>query len=50
MATVWFGITSRGLGGYLKGFAEPSWVMLPLNLANAMSPGQVKEVMKCFMV
>lgn len=32
VATIWFGITTRGLAGYLKGFAEPSWVMLPLNL------------------
>ena len=31
-ATIWYGVTSRGLLGYLKGFAEPSWVMLPLNL------------------
>ncbi len=31
-ATIWYGVTSRGVLGYLKGFAEPSWVMLPLNL------------------
>jgi F-type H+-transporting ATPase subunit a len=37
VATVWFGITSRGLGGYLKGFAEPSWVMLPLNLVEQIT-------------
>jgi F-type H+-transporting ATPase subunit a len=36
-ATIWFGITSRGLGGYLKGFAEPSWVMLPLNLVEQIT-------------
>ena len=32
-ATVVFGIASRGVGGYLKTFAEPSWVMIPLNVA-----------------
>jgi F-type H+-transporting ATPase subunit a len=37
VATIWFGITSRGLGGYLKGFAEPSWVMLPLNLVEQIT-------------
>lgn len=32
MATIIFGVSSHGLGGYLKTFAEPSWVMIPLNL------------------
>ena len=32
VATIWYGISARGVLGYLKGFAEPSWVMLPLNL------------------
>jgi F-type H+-transporting ATPase subunit a len=36
VATIWFGITSRGLGGYLKGFAEPSWVMLPTRTVSLM--------------
>ncbi|HHC29761.1 MAG TPA: F0F1 ATP synthase subunit A [Rhodobacterales bacterium] len=31
-ATIWFGISARGLKGYLATFAEPSWVMIPLNL------------------
>jgi F-type H+-transporting ATPase subunit a len=31
-ATVGFGIRSRGLGGYLATFAEPTWVMIPLNI------------------
>ncbi|WP_210245841.1 F0F1 ATP synthase subunit A [Rhizobium straminoryzae] len=31
-ATLYFGIRVRGLGGYLKTFAEPSWVMIPLNI------------------
>ncbi|MYZ48968.1 F0F1 ATP synthase subunit A [Propylenella binzhouense] len=31
-ATIGFGVASRGLRGYLKTFAEPTWVMIPLNL------------------
>jgi len=31
-ATLVFGVRARGLGGYLKTFAEPSWVMIPLNI------------------
>jgi F-type H+-transporting ATPase subunit a len=36
-ATIWFGVTSRGVLGYLKGFTEPSWVMLPLNLVEQIT-------------
>jgi F-type H+-transporting ATPase subunit a len=32
-ATVSYGIRTRGLKGYLATFAEPSWVMIPLNVA-----------------
>ena len=32
VATVAWGVRSRGIGGYLKTFAEPSWVMIPLNV------------------
>lgn len=31
-ASIWFGIRSQGLGGYLSTFAQPSWAMIPLNL------------------
>jgi F-type H+-transporting ATPase subunit a len=31
-ATIVFGIGTRGLGGYLKTFAEPTWIMIPLNV------------------
>lgn len=31
-ATVGYGVSSRGVSGYLKTFAEPSWVMIPLNV------------------
>jgi F-type H+-transporting ATPase subunit a len=32
VATITWGVRSRGLGGYLATFAEPSWVMIPLNI------------------
>jgi F-type H+-transporting ATPase subunit a len=31
-ATVFYGIRSRGVTGYFASFAEPSWVMIPLNV------------------
>ena len=31
-ATIGYGIAERGFKGYLATFAEPSWVMIPLNL------------------
>jgi F-type H+-transporting ATPase subunit a len=31
-ATIVYGIAGRGLKGYLATFAEPSWVMIPLNV------------------
>jgi len=31
-ATIFYGIRTRGLGGYLKTFAEPTWIMIPLNI------------------
>ena len=31
-ATIWFGVRVRGTWGYLKSFAGPSCVMVPLNL------------------
>ncbi len=36
-ATIAFGIRMRGLGGYLKTFAEPSWVMIPLNVVEQIT-------------
>ncbi|MBJ3762015.1 F0F1 ATP synthase subunit A [Maribius pontilimi] len=32
-----FGITSRGLGGYLRTYLEPSFVMLPFKIISEMS-------------
>ena len=32
VATIVWGVRTRGLVGYLKTFAEPSWVMIPLNI------------------
>ena len=31
-ATIFYGVRTRGLPGYLATFAEPSWVMIPLNI------------------
>ncbi len=36
-AIVYFGIRARGIGGYLKTFAEPSVVMIPLNLVETFT-------------
>lgn len=34
-----FGITSRGVGGYLKTYLEPSFIMLPFNIISEFSRG-----------
>jgi F-type H+-transporting ATPase subunit a len=31
-ATIYYGIATRGTAGYLRTFAEPTWVMIPLNV------------------
>lgn len=36
-STVWFGVRSRGLGGYLGTFARPSWAMIPLNIIEQLT-------------
>lgn len=36
-ATVAHGVRTRGVGGYLRTFAEPSWVMIPLNLVEQVT-------------
>ena len=36
-ATIYHGIKSNGPLGYLKTFAEPSWVMIPLNLVEQIT-------------
>lgn len=37
VATVYFGIRIRGAKGYLATFAEPSWVMIPLNVVEQIT-------------
>jgi F-type H+-transporting ATPase subunit a len=37
MAIIYFGIRARGLRGYLKTFAEPSIVMIPLNVVETFT-------------
>jgi F-type H+-transporting ATPase subunit a len=34
-----FGVTSRGIGGYLKTYLEPSFIMLPFNIISEFSRG-----------
>jgi F-type H+-transporting ATPase subunit a len=34
-----FGMSSRGLGGYLKTYLEPSFIMLPFNIISEFSRG-----------
>jgi F-type H+-transporting ATPase subunit a len=36
-AIIYFGIRARGVGGYLKTFAEPSIIMTPLNLVETFT-------------
>ena len=36
-AVIYFGIRARGLVGYLKTFAEPTFVMIPLNLVETFT-------------
>jgi F-type H+-transporting ATPase subunit a len=37
IATVVYGVHARGIKGYLATFAEPSWVMIPLNLVEQIT-------------
>lgn len=37
VATVYFGVRQQGLLGYLKTFAEPTWVMIPLNIVEQIT-------------
>jgi F-type H+-transporting ATPase subunit a len=36
-ATIFYGIRTRGLTGYLATFAEPTWIMIPLNLVEQIT-------------
>ncbi len=36
-ATVVYGVATRGPGGYLKTFAEPTWIMIPLNIVEQIT-------------
>ena len=37
LAVIYFGTRARGLGGYLKTFAEPTIVMIPLNVVETFT-------------
>jgi len=36
-AVIWFGVRSRGVGGFLATFAEPTFLMIPLNLLETVT-------------
>ncbi|WP_341318325.1 F0F1 ATP synthase subunit A [Paraburkholderia sp. IMGN_8] len=36
-ATVFYGIRTRGMAGYFAAFAEPSWIMIPLNVVEQIT-------------
>jgi F-type H+-transporting ATPase subunit a len=36
-AVIWFGVRARGLAGYLKTFAEPAFLMIPLNVVETFT-------------
>jgi F-type H+-transporting ATPase subunit a len=36
-AIIFYGIRTRGLTGYLATFAEPTWIMIPLNLVEQIT-------------
>jgi F-type H+-transporting ATPase subunit a len=37
VAVPWYGIRERGLGGYLRAYAEPTVIMLPFNIISEVS-------------
>ncbi len=37
LATMWFGIRARGMRGFMATFAEPSVIMIPLNLIETVT-------------
>jgi len=37
VAVPWFGIEEQGLGGYLRSYVEPTFIMLPFNIISEVS-------------
>jgi F-type H+-transporting ATPase subunit a len=37
VAVPFFGIAEQGLGGYLKSYLKPTWIMLPFNIISELS-------------
>ena len=37
VAVPWFGIDEQGLGGYLRSYVEPTFIMLPFNIISEVS-------------
>jgi len=36
-AVIWYGVRARGVGGYLRTFAEPTFIMIPLNVVETFT-------------
>jgi len=36
-STIYFGMRAHGVRGYLRGFARPTWMMIPLNLVESLT-------------
>jgi F-type H+-transporting ATPase subunit a len=36
-STVWFGVRANGWRGYLRSFAQPTWVMIPINIVEQVT-------------
>ena len=36
-ATIFYGVRTRGLAGYLRTFSEPTWIMIPLNIVEQIT-------------
>ena len=37
ISVIWFGVKKKGAAGYLRGFAEPSLIMVPFNIISEVS-------------
>ena len=36
-SVIWFGVRGNGVGGYLKSFASPNVIMIPLNMLESVT-------------
>ena len=47
-ATIFYGIRTRGLFGYLRTFAEPTWIMIPLNIVEQITRARSLSIVRLF--